>query len=52
MCYPNKREYLDKAINYNLIPVYKKYIVDTETPTTIFMKTSGLGKEMFLLESI
>jgi len=52
MYYPDKKEYLYKSANYNLIPVYKKYIVDTETPTTIFLKASGPDKEMFLLESI
>ena len=52
MYYPNKKEYLDKAASYNLIPVHKKYIVDTETPTTIFLKASEPEKEMFLLESI
>ncbi|GAH09940.1 unnamed protein product, partial [marine sediment metagenome] len=34
------------------IPVYKEYIVDTETPTSIFIKTGGLKREGFLLESI
>jgi len=52
MYYPEKKDYLDKAAKYNLIPVYKKYIVDMETPTTIFLKTLEPGKEMFLLESI
>ncbi len=50
--YPSKEEYLVKAKKYNLIPVYKEYIVDTETPTSIFIKAGGLEKEMFLLESM
>ena len=50
--YPSKDEYLAKAKKYNLIPVYKEYVVDTETPTSIFIKASGLEKEMFLLESM
>lgn len=50
--YPSKEEYQAKAKKYNLIPVYKEYMVDTETPTSIFLKAGGLEKEMFLLESM
>ncbi len=52
MFYPNKSEYILEAENYNLIPVYKEYIVDTETPASLFIKTVGPGKKGFLLESI
>ncbi|MBC7333685.1 MAG: anthranilate synthase component I [Actinobacteria bacterium] len=52
MYQPSKREYIEKAQNYNLIPVYREYVVDTETPASIFMKAGGLEKESFLLESI
>lgn len=52
MFYPSKSKYLKIAKDYNLIPVYKEYIVDTETPTSIFLKTGGLEKNGFLLESI
>ncbi len=52
MFFPSKSEYMQKAKNYNLIPVYKEYIVDTETPTSLFMKTVGPGRKGFLLESI
>ncbi len=52
MFYPSKGEYLAKAESYNLIPVYKEYIVDTETPASIFIKTVGLEKKGFLLESV
>ncbi len=48
---PSRKDYIKRAENYNLIPVYKEYIVDTETPTSIFMKTVGLEKRGFLLES-
>lgn len=50
--YPSKEEYLAKVKKYNLIPVYKEYVVDTETPASIFIKAGGLEKEMFLLESM
>ena len=49
---PSKSEYLEGAESYNLIPVYKEYIVDTEAPASIFIKTVGLEKKGFLLESI
>jgi anthranilate synthase component I len=52
MFFPSKSEYIKKARNYNMIPVYKEYIVDTETPASLFMKAVGPGKEGFLLESI
>ncbi len=52
MIYPSKKEYIVKANDYNLIPVYKEYVVDTETPTSIFLKAVGLEEEGFLLESI
>jgi anthranilate synthase component 1 len=52
MFYPYRKDYMAKAENYNLIPVYKEYIVDTETPTSIFMKTVGPEKRGFLLESV
>lgn len=51
MFYPFRKDYIRIAENYNLIPVYKEYIVDTETPTSLFMKTVGLEKRGFLLES-
>lgn len=52
MYQPSKKEYIEKAQNYNLIPVYREYVVDTETPASIFIKVGGLEKEGFLLESI
>jgi anthranilate synthase component 1 len=52
MFYPSKDEYIKIAENHNLIPVYKEYIVDTETPASMFVKTGGLKKNGFLLESI
>ncbi|MCJ7666023.1 MAG: chorismate-binding protein, partial [Actinobacteria bacterium] len=35
-----------------MIPVYREYMADTETPTSIFLKSCGPGKNGFLLESI
>ncbi|MCE5328814.1 anthranilate synthase component I [bacterium] len=52
MYLPAQKEFVERAREYNLIPVYKEYMVDTETPTSIFIKAGGLKKEMFLLESV
>lgn len=52
MFYPSKDEYIKIAEKYNLIPVYKEYIVDTETPASMFVKAGGLEEYGFLLESI
>ncbi len=52
MIFPEKKDYLKKALSYNLIPVYKEFIADTETPASIFIKAGGLEKDSFLLESI
>jgi len=50
--YPSKIEYLEKAKSYNLVPVYKEYVADTETPVSIFIKAGGPDNKMFLLESM
>jgi len=52
MYFPVQKEFMERSKEYNLIPVYKEYMVDTETPTSIFIKAGGLEKEMFLLESV
>jgi anthranilate synthase component I len=53
MLYPDKNKYLELAgQQYNLIPVYKEYMADTETPTSIFLKCCGQDNKGFLLESI
>jgi len=53
MLYPDKNKYLELVgRQYNLIPVYKEYMADTETPTSIFLKGCGRDNKGFLLESI
>lgn len=52
MIFPSTEEYIKKSENYNLIPVCKEFIVDTETQVSIFIKAGGLEKNSFLLESI
>jgi len=52
MTYPDKNKYLELAAEYNIVPVYREYMADTETPTSIFLKGCGLNGKGFLLESI
>ncbi len=52
MNHPDKKGYLELSSEYNLVPVYREYMADTETPTSIFLKSCGLDNEGFLLESI
>jgi len=49
---PDREQYLGLSGKYNLVPVYREYMADTETPTSIYLKTCGLDNEGFLLESI
>jgi len=47
------REQFNKlSYNYNLIPVYRQYMVDTETPASLFLKIRMRQNPVFLLESI
>lgn len=52
MFYPCKAKYKETARDFNIIPVYKEYMSDTETPTSIFLKCVGMENRGFLLESI
>jgi anthranilate synthase component I len=49
---PDKEKYIKLSSEYNLVPVYREYMADTETPTSIFLKGCGLHSQGFLLESI
>ncbi len=48
----SKKQFHQLSSHYNLIPVYKEYIVDTETPASLFLKIEKKQKPVFLLESI
>ena len=50
MYYPDKKLFLEKARQGNLIPVYTEVIADMETPVSAFMKL-GDSPYSFLLES-
>ena len=52
MIYPDFETFKSLSSTGNLIPVYREFIADTETPASIFIKAGGLEKEGFLLESI
>ncbi len=51
MYYPSEREFLKLAKQGNLIPVYREFIADMETPVSAFNKIDR-GKFAYLLESV
>ena len=50
MTYPDKKEFINKTKEGNLIPVYREILADLETPLSAFLKLRG--KTGFLLESV
>lgn len=51
MYYPSKEEFIKKAKQGNLIPVYKELLADLETPVSVFLKIDQ-GRFSYLLESV
>lgn len=51
MIYPNEQEYLKLAGQYDLVPVYKEILADTETPVSVLQRFAD-HKNAFLLESM
>ncbi len=51
MYHPSLKEFIGKAKEGNLIPVYKEILADLETPISIFSKIET-GKYAFLLENV
>ncbi|MGH7274132.1 MAG: anthranilate synthase component I, partial [Nitrospiria bacterium] len=51
MFYPSLSEFIQKAKEGNLIPVYKEILADLETPVSAFLKI-GDGQFSYLLESV
>ncbi|MBM7622593.1 anthranilate synthase component I [Sporohalobacter salinus] len=51
MYYPDKEEFMSKANEGNLVPVYSEVIADLETPVSAFKKLDT-GKYSCLLESV
>ena len=51
MYHPSLKEFIGKAKEGNLIPVYKEILADLETPISVFSKIET-GKYAFLLESV
>jgi anthranilate synthase component 1 len=51
---PTLYEFVKKAEEGNLIPVYREFVADTDTPVSAFMKLRQSGSEgnAFLLESV
>jgi len=51
MHYPSKKEFIKKARQGNLIPVYRELLADLETPVSAFLEI-GQGEYSYLLESV
>ncbi|MBL7085254.1 MAG: anthranilate synthase component I [Candidatus Omnitrophica bacterium] len=51
MYHPSKKEFIKKSRQGNLIPVYKEFLADLETPASAFLKINQ-GKYSYLLESV
>lgn len=51
MYYPSREEFRQRAVRGNLIPVYRKVLLDMETPVSAFRKIQR-GPYSFLLESV
>jgi len=51
MYHPSREEFVKKARQGNLIPVYKELLADLETPASAFLKLSQ-GEYSYLLESV
>jgi anthranilate synthase component 1 len=49
--FPSLEDFKEKARTYNIVPVYREILADTETPVSAFMKIDDAG-EAFLLESV
>src|SRR5210317_2225992 len=51
MLYPSEKEYARLAENYDLVPVYKEILADTETPVSVLQRFAD-RENAFLLESM
>lgn len=51
MFYPDKNDYLKLARQYDVIPVYKEILADTETPVSVLQRFAS-NENAFLLESM
>jgi len=51
MIFPSKSDYLNLAKEYDLIPVYKEILADTETPVSVLQRFAD-DENAFLLESM
>ncbi|MFW5871104.1 MAG: anthranilate synthase component I [Verrucomicrobiota bacterium] len=51
MICPDKKEYLYLASEYDVVPVYREILADTETPVSVLQRFAG-NENAFLLESM
>lgn len=50
--FPSKGEFVELAKEYNVIPVCKKILADSDTPVSLLRKSYKSGMPLFLLESV
>lgn len=46
------KEFIEKAKEYNVIPLYREFLADLENPLSAFLKIKDHGKFSFLFESV
>lgn len=51
MIYPCEKEYVKLAAEYDLVPVYKEILADTDTPVSVLQRFAD-NQNVFLLESM
>lgn len=51
MIFPGREKFLELSEQYNLIPVFKEWLVDLDTPISVYKKISPSGPS-YLLESV
>lgn len=51
MIYPDAKEYVALAAEYDIVPVYREILADTETPVSVLQRFAGMNNA-FLLESM
>jgi len=52
MTSPTRDQFIEKAKQGNLIPVWREVLADMETPVSAFRKIAGGRPNSFLLESV
>jgi len=52
MLFPTRSEFIERARQGNLVPIWREALADTETPVSAFLKVARGRPNSFLLESV